>query len=61
MEWIELKKEGPVNGGKYLVTDGKEIQIMDYFGKYKGSDDWSSIICSTLNVTHWMELPKLPN
>lgn len=61
MKWNDIKKQEPPCAGSYLVTDGEDIQIMDYFGKYKGADEWSSRVCCTLDVTHWMELPELPN
>lgn len=59
-QWIAMQDKVPEEGGHYLTTDGEEIQTMHYFGTYKGEHEWSSAICCTLNVTHWMELPGLP-
>lgn len=60
MEWIDINQEYPACGGSYLVTDGEDIQIMEYFGKYKESHDWSSKMCCSIDVTHWMPLQQLP-
>lgn len=59
-EWISVKDRLPESDGHYLCTDGNEIQIMAYFGEYKGSYDWSSYMSNTIDVTHWMPLPKAP-
>lgn len=61
MKWIDIDEQFPETACQYLCTDGEHMQIMTYFGEYKGSPDWSSPFCETLDVTHWMELPELPN
>lgn len=58
--WNNIETKIPTEAGSYLVTDGESVQIMDYYGEYKGSHDWSSRICCTLDVKYWMELPKPP-
>jgi hypothetical protein len=58
MEWIDISVSAPTEFGSYLVTDGSDIQIMNYYGQYKGCHDWSSYVCNSLNVTHWKPLPE---
>lgn len=60
MQWKKASEILPSASDRYLVTDGKEIEIMTYFGTFKGSPEWSSYNCNTLDVTHWMVLPSLP-
>lgn len=60
MNWINVNDSLPQETGKYLVTDGDDVEIMAFFGTYKDSPDWSSYACNTLDVTHWMPLPPLP-
>ena len=60
MEWIDIEIAPPIEFGSYLVTDGEDIQIMNYYGLYKGAHDWSSYVNNTLNVTYLMPLPSLP-
>jgi len=61
MEWIDIDEDAPPCVGAYLVTDGTDIQIMDYHGTRNGEDDWESQICCIMDVTHWMFLPELPD
>lgn len=56
-----MDSAAPSEFGSYLVTDGGEVQIMNYHGEYKGLHDWSSCQCCTLDVSHWMPLPGLPH
>ncbi len=57
MEWISVKERLPETSQKVLVTDGEDLDIMRYFGEYKGSPDWDH---GTLDVTHWMPIPAPP-
>lgn len=50
--WFDAKKNPPYFFGKYLVAC-KGIDIAQ-IRKYEGT--WDSLE----EVTHWMELPKLP-
>lgn len=60
MDWISCDNYMPNESGKFLVTDGKDVEVMYYFGDYKGLHDWSSYYGNTINVSHWQELPELP-
>ena len=61
MKWIDITKEAPSEGGcLYLVTDGEDVEVMAYFGTYKGAHDWGSYNCNTIDVTHWIPLPAIP-
>jgi len=60
MNWISVDHSLPHEFGAYLCTDGKDIEIMYYFGEYKGSGTWSHYL-NTLDVTHWACLPALPS
>lgn len=59
-QWIDVNDALPDRFGRYLVTDGVEIEIMRFFGKHKNEPEWSSDNCNTLDVTHWSLLPELP-
>lgn len=52
MEWFSVKDGNPNFYGKYLVVcegiDTPQIRL------YEGT--WDSLV----EVTHWMELPKMP-
>lgn len=52
MKWTSVKESNPIFFGKYLVVckgiDTPQIRL------YEGT--WDSIA----EVTHWMELPKMP-
>lgn len=61
MTWIDCKQKLPESGAEYLATDGHDVEVMTYFGTYKGHPEWSSYRCNTLHVTHWMEIPKPPD
>lgn len=61
-DWISCADRMPTGNGKYLVTDGIESCIAwcrKETGKFYDSDGWRYFIPLD-NVTHWMELPKLP-
>ena len=58
-EWISIEESQPTEC-KVLATDGIDIEVMYYWGTYKGGHDWSSLRGITLDVTHWMTLPNLP-
>ena len=60
MKWINIKDCVPIKSEKFLVTNGKEIEIMTYFGDWKGSHDWGSYNGNAIDVTHWMDLPEVP-
>ena len=57
MEWISIKDKFPALGVRVLATDGMDVEIMIYYGHYKECPEWSSYVCNTLDVTHWMPLP----
>ncbi len=65
-EWISAKDKMPPRNGKYLVvTEGlgffrgcAVIEILYFYNgcfKLNGKDVYS------VNITHWMPLPALPN
>lgn len=60
MEWININDREPEDVARCLVTDGEVVDIMVYYGPYKGVQEWTSFTCQTLDVTHWMPLPKPP-
>lgn len=59
MEWISYNYLKPKYFGRFLVTDGTDFEIMDYFGEYKGNPDWSITYIGglTLDVTYYCEIP----
>jgi len=61
MEWISVEDKMPGDSGYYLVTDGEDIEVMQYHGMYKGSGDWSVMRPShnSIDVTHWKPFPHL--
>ena len=61
MEWISVEDYFPPFGVRVLATDGMDVEIMLYYGVYKGAHEWSSYTANTLDVTDWMRLPEPPN
>jgi hypothetical protein len=59
MKWISIDDRLPVGGARLLVTDGVDVEIMIYYGEYKGAHEWSSYTHNTLDVSHWMPLPSV--
>ena len=59
-EWISAKEHPPTKNGKYLATDGIEVDtgwyIVDHEMFYDG--DGVTVFAPMKRVTHWMELPK---
>lgn len=59
-EWISLKDHPPTENGRYLVTDGMEVDfgwyIVDHAMFYDG--DGVMVFAPMKRVTHWMEAPK---
>lgn len=48
MEWIKFDEKNPPPEGRYLVTDGKDVDVLDF--------------CSPYGRLEWDELEKLvPN
>lgn len=60
MKWINVNSQVPECATKCLATDGIDIEIMMFYGDYKGAHEWSSSNYNTLDVTHWMPLPIPP-
>lgn len=62
-EWISVKKELPLKSGKYLchviipvVHGGFRSRVLD-IGFDLHSKSWE---CEDIIVTHWQDLPELP-
>lgn len=62
-EWISVKKELPLKHGKYLchvivpvVRGGFRSRVLD-IGFDLHSKSWA---CEDMIVTHWQDLPDLP-
>jgi hypothetical protein len=73
MEWIKFTDKHPEENVGVLVTDGTVISAgsIQYYGDKKqyfhlmgegfGGYEWEWDWGSDMNVTHWMEMPKLPS
>ncbi|MBS0288712.1 MAG: DUF551 domain-containing protein [Proteobacteria bacterium] len=58
MKWIKADKAPKVQGKYLAVVSNSQAYILDYVdGKWYGQPFYSG---KHINVTHWMELPKLP-
>lgn len=62
-EWISVKKELPLKSGKYLchviipvVRGGFRSRVLDISFDLH-SKSW---VCEDVIVTHWQDLPELP-
>lgn len=59
-DWISLRDDPPKENGRYLCTNGYEVDIGWYSVKHKqfiDSDGWR-YFAKMVGVTHWMPLPK---
>lgn len=66
MEWISVKDRFPEDGKKVLLTDGKYIYVGHYSDYKDPRFDNTFYFCEcctglSINLTHWMEFPELPN
>ena len=69
-EWISCKERLPEKSGKYLTVDMDYeypfLQTLDYSAKWNGwnciesVDDEAEAREYEMHVTHWMQLPELP-
>lgn len=63
MEWIKYDKDNPPPEGRYLATDGRNIDILTWGSPY-GSLEWEELECwvpetNVTYVAYYAEL-KLP-
>ena len=60
-EWISVKDRIPDDDRCVLLAYGGRIEIGNYLHKYRewyyGDNGWS---CTSCKLTHWQELPALP-
>ena len=61
-EWISTKDNPPKETKKYIVTNGIEVEILWYFLDHEMFYDGDGVVVFVprRDITHWMELPKLP-
>jgi len=60
VDWIELKKEKPRQGGVYFASDGDDIMICGYWPHM--TPEWGDHNTNMpFKPTHWMQLPPPPN
>ncbi len=63
MEWINVKDRLPQKTGDYLILeDGKKCEVVMYSITDYMKPEWITGDFTRFGeVTHWMELPKLPS
>lgn len=58
-EWISLKEHPPAENGRYLCSDGIDVDIGWYSVRHGCFFDGDGVVVfAPIRVTHWMELPK---
>ena len=58
-EWISLHDHPPAENGRYLVTNGVEVDIGWYSTRHGMffEGDGVVVFAPMIHITHWMELP----
>lgn len=60
MNWISVNDRLPEHGEDVLVTDGEACMVTNFLLSVKMFEFYSIDWWNNSEVTHWMELPKLP-
>jgi hypothetical protein len=64
-DWISVEDDMPAYGDTVLVYSCWNVSVADYYEDWVGQCDGEDVYDydhykPTLNVTHWMPLPKSP-
>ena len=64
--WIRITDKLPPKNIGILISDGKDVFCAEWDGKYWGAHGWGGFEWEwwfeyASEITHWMELPKLPS
>jgi hypothetical protein len=64
MNWISAETEMPPEDERFLVTDGKDIEIRTYNQLHRRADEEGLFTPARhgegMEVKYWMPLPELP-
>jgi hypothetical protein len=62
MEWISIQDTQPNSDGTFLVTDGKNVTMAEWYvkGGWSLSREDKAVGFFPNSITHWMPLPAPP-